>query len=205
MPSPSVAATQIVSISTALVAAGGIATLSLFDIPELQSQPASRSLPSIQWLFSRGSHIFPQAAALSSAGFAYLAYNALPASSRPVLERMQHGDVPGYLAAAVLTISIAPWTTGVMVPTNFRIMEINQDKGGARSQKSREVADSIPDKDAAGQFSDLSAPQEKTPQGMSQSEEEEVQSLLDKFNKLNAVRAVLMAVGGVVGLYTALA
>lgn len=55
-------AIQITSITTSLLAAGGIAALSLFDIPLLASQPADRALPLVRWLFSRGSHIFPQAA-----------------------------------------------------------------------------------------------------------------------------------------------
>ena len=54
-------AIQTLSVSVSLLAAGGIAGLSLFDVPELQSQPADRALPQIRWLFSRGSHIFPQA------------------------------------------------------------------------------------------------------------------------------------------------
>lgn len=53
---------QTLSISVSLYAGGGIAALSLFDVPELQSQPADRSLPMIRFLFSRGGHIFPQAA-----------------------------------------------------------------------------------------------------------------------------------------------
>lgn len=134
--------TKTLSISVAMLASGGIAALSLFDVPELQSQPASRSLPSTRWLFSRGSHIFPQAAFISSAGFAFLAYNALPMGQRTVagLLRLasQDGKVNGYLAAAALTMSIAPWTTFVMIPTNFELIKMNEQKGGARSQASAE-------------------------------------------------------------------
>lgn len=53
---------QTLSISVSLYAGGGIAALSIFDVPELQSQPADRSLPMTRWLYSRGGHIFPQAA-----------------------------------------------------------------------------------------------------------------------------------------------
>jgi hypothetical protein len=110
---------QTFSISTSLLAAGGIATLSLFDVPEFQSQPASRSLPQTRWLFSRGSHIFPQAASLASAGFVYAAFSALPASRRAVTELVSLGKngpkVNGFLTAAALAISIAPWTVFVMV------------------------------------------------------------------------------------------
>ena len=77
-------------ISTSLIAAGGIAALSLFDIPELRAQPASRSLPSTRWLFSRGSHIFPTAAYICTGSFGYLAYIA---RYTPL--------VRGYMAAAI--------------------------------------------------------------------------------------------------------
>jgi hypothetical protein len=209
-------AVQLFSVSTALVAAGGIATLSLFDVPMLQSQPASRSLPMTRWLFSRGSHIFPEAAALSSAGFAYLAYETLPSSERALSAILRHtgsGSKAGlYIAAAVLTISIAPFTQ-LMIPTNFSLIQKNEDKGGARSQESakipkpagRTAEDSVAGKNASNELRDLSNPQEKTREDSTATEDEEVRELLGKFGKLNAVRAVLVGVGGVVGLAAALA
>ncbi|KAK8135577.1 hypothetical protein PG984_003517 [Apiospora sp. TS-2023a] len=78
MSSATVTALQAVSITSSLMVAGGIATMSLFDIPILQAQPASRSLPSIRWLFSRGSHIMPTAAFAAGTGFVSLALIALP-------------------------------------------------------------------------------------------------------------------------------
>ncbi|KAJ9653173.1 hypothetical protein H2198_007635 [Neophaeococcomyces mojaviensis] len=210
---PITAVAQIFSISTSLIASGGIACLSVFDIPELQSQPASQSLPSIRWLFSRGSHIFPQAAALSSAGFTYLAYNALPTGSRPVIQLLQHGKVPGYLAAAILAISVAP-VTRLMIPTNFRLIKLNEEKGGSRSERNaregrskpsgRSAEESVEGKDGAKEFTDLSGPQSKTTLETSEAENEEVRQLLDKFGKMNATRAVLLGLGGIVGLSTAL-
>ena len=207
-------AAQVVSISTALIASGGIASLSLFDVPELQAQPASRSLPSIRWLFSRGSHIFPQAALLSSAGFAYLTYTALPSfTGKSILQIIQYGRVPGYLAAAILTISIGPWTSIAMIPTNFALIQKNEDKGGARSQRGAKEGDTQPGKSAMdsvdgkgqpSQLTDLSIPAEKTTQSTTADEDEEVQQLLEKFGRLNSVRAILMAAGGMAGLYAAL-
>lgn len=214
-------AIQVVSISTALVASGGIATLSLFDIPELRSQPASRALPSTRWLFSRGSHIFPTGSFISSAGFGYLAYQALPTRSTFTLQLLRHGKVPGYFLAAILTFSIGPFTSIVMVPTNFKLIKMNEDHGGARSEKSAQLAvsdinqkiaevsvdvnDEVPKfNDKGSQFTDTSGPQQKTPKDTSQAEDEEVRKLLGKFGRLNGVRAILMAIGGVVGLSTAL-
>ncbi|KAF2418386.1 hypothetical protein EJ08DRAFT_63800 [Tothia fuscella] len=213
---------QTLSISTALLTSGGIATLSLFDIPILKSQPASRSLPSIRWLFSRGSHIFPTAAFLSGAGFTYLAYASLPPKSDSVAQILRiatsGGKVSGYLAAAVLTFGIAP-LTAIMIPTNFELIAKNEKKGGARSSKvedareksgdqggkARSAEESVNGEGDVNQFSDLSGPQGKTDEEASSKEEEErVQELLTKFAWLNGGRAVLVGVGGVVGLVVAL-
>lgn len=94
---------QILSITTALLASGSIATLSLFATPLLQSQPASRSL---RWLFSRGSHIFPTSALLSSSGFAYLAYTSLPThATHSLFTHATTGKSGLYLAASALAFS----------------------------------------------------------------------------------------------------
>lgn len=212
-------ALQTFSITTALIASGGIATLSLFDVPILQAQPASRSLPSIRWLFSRGSHIFPAAALLSSAGFVTLAYNALPAASRTFIQLLKIGSkgsrVGGYTLAAALCISIAPVTRFAMIPTNFELIKLNESKGGARSEQSakaskghaagqRSAEDSVAGKGEAAEFKDLSRPMERTPKDTSEGEDEKVRRLLTKFAALNMVRAAVIGLGGVVGLYTAL-
>jgi hypothetical protein len=211
-------AVQVLSISTALIACGGIASFTLFDVPVLRSQPASRSLPSVRWLFSRGSHIFPTAALLSSSGFAYLAYSAIPASERTLPALLRHatkGQAGLYIAAATLTFSIAPFTS-LMIPTNFELIKRNEEMGGSRSAASaqyreekgsqtRSAEESTDSKDDVSQWTDLSGPQGKTAQDSTKSDDEEVRKLLDKFGKLNAVRAVLMGAGGMVGLMAALA
>lgn len=210
---------KVASISIALLASGGDAAFSLFDVPELQSQPASRSLPQIRWLFSRGSHIFPQAAFISSAGFAYLAFNALPMGTQTFMQLASQatkgGPVSGYLAAAVLTISIAPWTALVMIPTNFKLIKMNEDMGGARSAESakqgdtqpgqRSAIESVDGQGQAGEFTDLSGPQGKTKQYSSEEDDRRASELLGKFARLNNVRAVLLGLGGIVGLTTAVA
>lgn len=209
--------TLIVSICTSLIASGGILTLTFFDVPILASQPASRSLPSTRWLFSRGSHTFPTAAILSSSGFAYLAYSAIPTGVRlaDLLARSSGArtKVLGYAAAGLLSLSIAPVTTFLMIPTNFRLIELNERKGGARSSRSAESGDhggrsaeeSVDGKDQVSQFSDLSGPQAKTPKESSAQEDAEVKQLLQKFGNLNALRGFLIGIGGVVGLAVALA
>ncbi|KAK5112882.1 hypothetical protein LTR85_011109 [Meristemomyces frigidus] len=212
-------AVQVISIAIAFIGSGGIASLSLFDVPELQSQPADRALPSLRYLFSRGSHIFPQAAMISSVGFVYLAYASLPVAQRSAVELLKlavsGGKVSGYLAAAALTFGIAPWTMLVMVPTNFKLIQMNEDLGGARSAASVEKGDAKPgqktaeesafSKGAAGEFGDLSGPQGRTAQRSSGEDDRKVRELLARFGRLNGLRAVLMGAGGVVGLWVALA
>lgn len=211
-------AIQIFSISTALIASGGIASYSLFCVPVLQSQPASRSLPSTRWLFSRGSHIFPQAALLAGSGFAYLSYNALPpnnSTASTLLSNLTKGKPMLYLAAALLSIAIAP-TTSFMIPTNFELIKMNEELRGSRSAASAEYREkhgfatrsaeqSTNNEDDVNQFTDLSGPQERTVKDSSKEEDERTRELLEKFKWINWVRAGLLASGGIVGLMGALA
>lgn len=213
-------ALQATSISVSLLAAGGIATLSLFDVPILRAQPASRSLPSVRWLFSRGSHIFPTAAIVSAAGFVVLAYRSMPGSlaSRTVLHLLRDTKVRGYLAAATLNIAIAPWTTLVMIPNNFELIKMNNEMGGHRSIKSSQAAekekvnlrqrsarDSVEGKgERIDELKDISDPQEQTLRDSSDTEDEQIKAMLTKFGSQNYVRAALTLAGGVVGLLTAL-
>lgn len=119
-----------------------------------------------------------------------------------------------YLAAAALNLGIAPFTRYVMLPTNFRLIELNERLGGARSQRSaeestvksgeRSAVDSVRGEGDISEFTDLSVAQERTTRDSSAEEDEEVRELLGRFGRMNAVRAGLMGVGGVVGLMGAL-
>ncbi|KAK8034223.1 hypothetical protein PG993_009218 [Apiospora rasikravindrae] len=204
MSNTTVTALQAVSITSSLMVAGGIATMSLFDIPMLQAQPASRSLPSIRWLFSRGSHIMPTAAFAAGTGFVSLAFLAIPspaaAATNNILTRVLAGTkTRGYLAAALCNFAIGP-VTGLMLPTNMALIKKNEEQGA----RGRSAKDSIAGKGEGNQFTDLGGPQEKTPLGSSEAEDEEVRGLLGKFAKMNAVRAAFCMIGGVIGLCTAL-
>ncbi|KAF3052610.1 hypothetical protein E8E11_010441 [Didymella keratinophila] len=213
-------AIQIFTISTALFTSGGIAALSAFDIPLIRSQPASRSLPTLRWLFSRGSHTAPTGIMLSSAGFAYLSYTALPASaSRTFSTMLSHAakGTPGlYLAASVLCFSTAIFTRLAMIPTNFTLIKKNEELGGSHSVQSaayrekvgakpRTAEQSVNGEKDVSQWTDLSDPQGRTERESTREEDEEVRGLLSNFEKLNYVRAGLMGAGGIVGLVAALA
>ncbi|EXK29771.1 hypothetical protein FOXG_11715 [Fusarium oxysporum f. sp. lycopersici 4287] len=202
---------EIISISTALMASGGIATLTFFDVPELQSQPASRSLPSIRWLFSRGSHVFPSASLLSTIGFIYSASSSNFPGTGP-LYAVSTNTVKAntFLTAAALAFSIAPFTQ-LMIPTNFTLIKENNKLGGTRSEKAseydtstgRSAWESVKGTDEGFEFADLSGPQEQTERESTVEEDEKVRELLERFRWLNLVRAVLIGAGGVVGLYAA--
>ncbi|OSS45185.1 hypothetical protein B5807_09126 [Epicoccum nigrum] len=217
-------AVQILTLTTALTTAGGIATLSLFSIPLLLSQPGARSLPQLRWLFSRGSHAAPSGILLSSGGFAYLSYASLRGSAAApapgsllgaALRSVGQGDKPGlFLLASVLALSAAVFTR-VMLPTNFELIEMNERLGGARSAREAEFRErigaapraaweSVEGKEGVSQWTDLSGPQERTRREAGPEEEERVRELLGRFKRLNYVRAGLIGVGGVVGLVAAL-
>ena len=150
----------------------------------------------------------------------YLAINALPQSQTgtQLLNLTNNSSkVNGFLAAALLNISIAPFTQ-LMVPTNFALIEANEKKGGARSEegakqasprggkgsRSAEESVSLSGKGQASQFADLSGPQGETVAKSTPGEDEEVRQLLFKFNKLNIGRILLQGAGGVVGLIASL-
>ncbi|KAF4946706.1 hypothetical protein FGADI_10910 [Fusarium gaditjirri] len=202
---------EIISITTALMASGGIAILTFFDVPELQSQPASRSLPSIRWLFSRGSHVFPSASFLSTIGFIYSASSSNFPGTGP-LYAVSTNTVKAntFLTAAGLAFSIAPFTQ-LMIPTNFALIKENNRFGGARSVKAAEDSaktdrsawESVKGTGEGFEFTDLSGPQEKADTESTTEEDERVRELLEKFRWLNLLRASLIGTGGVVGLYAA--
>jgi len=109
--------TALLSITTSLLTSGAILSFSYSTVPILLSAPPPLSLPHLRALFSSGSHIFPQLATLSSAGFAYLAYHA-PAGTNARLQ---------YAVAAAGVIGIAPWTVFVMKGTNMTLVAIEKE------------------------------------------------------------------------------
>jgi hypothetical protein len=106
----------------------------------------------------------------------------------------------------------------MQIPTNFSLIQMNEDKGGARSSENakalgekwqpgeRSAQDSVNSKgEVQSELTDLSWSQSKTQKESTKEEDEKARELLGKFGQLNAVRAVLIGAGGVVGLLSALA
>lgn len=98
-----------------------------------------------------------------------------------------------------------------MIPTNFALIEKNEAKGGKISEAApdeatgRSAEGSVNNEGGLSQWTDLSGPQERTKEGTSREEDREVKELLEKFGRLNSVRAVLIGMGGIVGLVGSLA
>lgn len=128
---------------------------------------------------------------------------------------LSSGRVKGYLVAAALTFSIAPFTAKVMIPTNFALIQLNADLGGARSEEAgrrgdaragdRSALDSVNGVgEGADQWRDVSGPQEKTSRDRDEGDDRRARELLGKFGRLNLGRSVLIGLGGIVGLVTAI-
>ncbi|KAI4851981.1 hypothetical protein E4T44_01789 [Aureobasidium sp. EXF-8845] len=106
---------KILGPATSLATAGAILSISALYTPLLSSSARSQStskpspsstLPAIRFIFSRGSHFFPQAAVFAAANFAFLAYHCVDEVIR----------VAGWeIGPAVLSIAIGP-ITGLMLP-----------------------------------------------------------------------------------------
>lgn len=116
-----------------------------------------------------------------STTFAYLGYTVRPSSTAAAstsLLRSQPSSTTSnlYYVAAVLTVGIAPFTLGVMWPTNTKLKEYaEKEEGGESKEEGEEVLEAV-----------------------------EVQGLLKKWSNLNAVRGALPLAGAVVGAIAAL-
>jgi hypothetical protein len=113
---------KILGPATSLATAGAILSISFLYTPLLSSSARSQStstpspsstLPAIRFIFSRGSHFFPQAATFAAANFGYLAYHCVDGvvqvAGWEVSRRI------GLIAAGVLSAAIGP-VTGIMLP-----------------------------------------------------------------------------------------
>jgi hypothetical protein len=122
--------------------------------------------------------IAPSIAAVCASTYTYLGYAARSsslASSLTLSSRPRTTTSNLYFLAAALTIGIAPFTVGVMMPVNNRLKAIATE-----------------------------APVEVRDEKAQREEDEEVKGLLEKWNGLNAFRGVLPLVGAVVGVVAAL-
>ncbi|KEQ72931.1 hypothetical protein M436DRAFT_47218 [Aureobasidium namibiae CBS 147.97] len=113
---------RILGPATSLATAGAILSISFLYTPLLSSSARSQSsskpapsstLPAIRFIFSRGSHFFPQAAVFAATNFGYLAYHCDGGIVRIVGLELQKRT--GLVMAGMLSMAIGP-ITGVMLP-----------------------------------------------------------------------------------------
>jgi hypothetical protein len=124
-----------------------------------------------QWLhiYDIGKIVFPSIALTSVLFNSYVAY-AVRGVSGGRLSRL-------YLTAAALTITIAPYTIGLMAPTNKRL-------------------EAHATRDDDGQAKGEDAEEERV---LRESEDREVPALLAKWTRLNTVRGLFPLLGAAVG------
>jgi len=130
-------AIQTVGITTSLLTAGAISSISLMVVPLLRSVPTQDGLPFLRQLFSTGSHTFPQAVSLASTCYGVLAYTASTSALRN-----------RHIIAASCGLAIIPWTFLVMKGPNMELMSIKErqdDKGkeGVKEKGGDEKVDEL--------------------------------------------------------------
>jgi len=113
---------KILGPATSLATAGAILSISFLYTPLLSSSARSQStskpspsstLPAIRFIFSRGSHFFPQAAVFAAANYGYLAYHCGEGVVRIAGWEVQRKT--GLVMAGALSMAIGP-ITGIMLP-----------------------------------------------------------------------------------------
>ncbi|KAM6492428.1 protein of unknown function (DUF1772) domain containing protein [Amanita muscaria] len=178
---------QATAIITSAFASGGILTISFLSVPALllparptpgsqaSSSPPSHLISQVTqqwcWAYNMGKVVFPSLAASSALAYTYLAY------------ALKHSKISQtYLAAAVVTMSIAPYTLAVMLPTNKRLMERAARKDVTPKQQGE---------------------QEENAQ-QREHEDREIPDLMVKWAWMNAIRGLFPLVGAVIGASAAL-
>jgi len=177
---------QATAIITSAFASGGILTISFLSVPALllparptpgsqaSSSPPSHLISQVtqqwRWAYNVGKVIFPSLAASSALAYTYLAY------------ALKHSKISQtYLAAAAVTMSIAPYTLAVMLPTNKRLMERAARKDVTPKQGEQEE----------------NAQQREY-------EDRQIPDLMVMWAWLNAIRGLFPLVGAVIGASAAL-
>lgn len=166
---------QILAPSIALTTSGGILALSYYTSPILRS---------ITRLPHPGLTAFAlkELRALFSSGSHVFPQLAMASTAVSLyLAWAIPGSRTGYTAAATGALSIAPFTVFIMVPAcNARLIDLDKqakgDEDGMRDEG----------------------------EGNVEQRGEEVRALLSEFEKLNAIRAGLLALGGLAGIWTAM-
>ncbi|KAJ9214617.1 hypothetical protein DTO166G4_3673 [Paecilomyces variotii] len=185
---PSYKVAQAVGILASAFASGGILSLSTLTVPALTLPGRSETIKSDtpastpshithQWLnvYDKGKIMFPSLALTSAVAYSYLAYTLRHTASAGRVGRL-------YLIAAATTITIVPFTLGVMLPVNKRL-EAHATRDDAAEKEGKEgMAMSVEEEAKRAR------------------EDREVPGLLEKWSYLNAGRSVFPLAGAVIGI-----
>ncbi|KAJ5678877.1 hypothetical protein N7462_007121 [Penicillium macrosclerotiorum] len=176
------------------VAAGGIMTLSIMNIPNLTlpaRRPPGATIPvrevpgtpvahlTHQWLdvYERGKQTYPLIALGASLANGYLAW-ALRDVTDPA--GIDQSWTSFYVTAIAVTLGIVPWTLTVMKSTNDRLQAHATRDDAARAEGAAQMVFSAEEKARRAQ------------------QDEEVPDLLQKWARLNLYRAVFPFIGAVI-------
>ncbi|KAL1858710.1 hypothetical protein Plec18167_003413 [Paecilomyces lecythidis] len=193
---PSYKVAQAVGILGSAFASGGILSISSLTVPALTlpgrsailKAPAKTDTPGSalshithQWLdvYNKGKIMFPSLALTSALAYSYLAYTLRHTASAGKVARL-------YLIAAATTMTIVPFTIGVMLPVNKRL-EAHATRDDATEKEGKEGMATSAEEEA-----------KRT------REDREVPALLETWTYMNAGRSLFPLAGAVVGITAAL-
>ncbi|KAH0361067.1 hypothetical protein KCU65_g8973, partial [Aureobasidium melanogenum] len=143
--STAISIARVLGPTISLATAGAILSISAFSTPLLSNNARSQSsekpspsstLPAIRFIFSRGSHIIPESAAVAAANFGFLAYHA-PSTVVNVLG-MEIGSRTGFIAAGLLSMAIGPITQIMLPICNNPLREMGEKERQGRGNEIRE-------------------------------------------------------------------
>jgi len=162
---------QTVGITTVSALAGMTFSFSAFVVPRILESPSPLLLRQWNHTFRAGMSTIAPLASLSALLFWCLAYKAKNAPNV-----MPH-RWKSYLVTGALAIGILPYTAGLMLPTNKKLLD------KAKETSSLAVDDKLVEVGMGG---------------------ETAHQLVDKWATLNLGRAILLGIAAVLGTWTAL-
>ncbi|KAE8149001.1 hypothetical protein BDV25DRAFT_141215 [Aspergillus avenaceus] len=161
---------QAVGLTGATWLSGKIISLSVISVPALIQALRQNEIPPdaaaklFRRLYNKGKATAPPVAAATSGAFLYCAWAVRTGTALAPLTPSNGSSL--YCAAAALTLGIVPYTLGLMISTNNKLMDKAESKSAAAKS-------------------------------------DEIESLLSRWLKLNAVRGVLPLFGGIIALVAA--
>ncbi|KAK8056295.1 hypothetical protein PG993_001522 [Apiospora rasikravindrae] len=176
---PTLRALQATNAAVLTTTAGLNLGLSFFVMPRLLESPTPLMLRQWGRMFAVTSRFFPPAMMVPGLVHAALAYYYYTVAAAATVTRGAQKGTVCNAVAALLALSVMPWTLGLMVPINEKLLRKADE---AQSLDAKEV--------------------EEREVGIK--EEETAHALVDRWALLNLYRGGAVLVSGCLGLYAAL-